>query len=162
MDNILNEDDLIKRPEPDFIPTLAAPMPSYQCTKIKRDGERCKNMALRGMLPEKAKCPSHGGNAPGVVEAAENRKDAVRLALMGNTELAVQTLQSLMDPGVSDAVRLKAATEVLDRTIGKTPVEINVNETVTVNPAEVLLENLARLAENDHNPLEIETSDDET
>ena len=117
-------------------------------------------MALRGMLPEKAKCPSHGGNAPGVVEAAENRKDAVRLALMGNTELAVQTLQSLMDPGVSDAVRLKAATEVLDRTIGKTPVEINVNETVTVNPAEVLLENLARLAENDHNPLEIETPDD--
>lgn len=161
MDNTFNEDDLIKRPDPAFVPTLMRPMPTYQCTKVKRDGERCKNFALRGMLPETAKCSAHGGTAPGVVEAAENRKDAVRLALMNNTELAVQTLESLMIPGVSDAVRLKAATEVLDRTVGKAPLEVNVNENVTVNAAEKLLEQLARLAENDHEPLEIEKPDHE-
>ena len=149
MDNELNEDDLLKRPDPSFVPTLNEPMPTYRCTKVKRDGERCKNIALRGMLPDNAKCPAHGGKAPGVIEAAENRKDAVRLALLSNTDLAVQTIESLMAGGVSDAVRLKAATEVLDRTIGKSPIEVNVTENVTVNAAEKLLEQLARLAEND-------------
>lgn len=157
-DNSAQPEDFLPRPPEDelqFVPTLARPMPTFQCTKIKKDGERCKNMALRGMLPEKAKCSVHGGSAPGVVEAAEARKDAVRLVLLDNSELAAQTLESLMDPSVSDAVRLKAATEVLDRTIGKTPLEVNVNETVTINPAEKLLNELARLADNDSD-LEIE------
>lgn len=151
-DNSAQPDDFIPRPSEDelaFVPSLARPMPSYRCTKIKKDGERCNNMALSGMLPDNAKCSVHGGSAPGVVEAAEQRKDAVRLALLNNSELAAQTLESLMAPGVSDAVRLKAATEVLDRTIGKTPIEVNVNENVTVDAAEKLLEQLSRLAEND-------------
>lgn len=151
-DNSAQPEDFLPRPpdsDLEFVPSLARPMPSYQCTKIKKDGQRCQNMALSGMLPENAKCNVHGGNAPGVVEAAEARKDAVRLVLLDNSELAAETLKSLMDPSVSDAVRLKAATEVLDRTVGKTPIEVNVNENVTVSAAEQLLDQLARLASND-------------
>lgn len=158
-DNSAQPEDFLPRPpeeDLEFVPTLARPMPSFRCTKIKKDGERCSKQALSGMLPENAKCSVHGGSAPGVVEAAESRKDAVRLVLLDNSELAAETLKSLMDPSVSDAVRLKAATEVLDRTVGKTPIEVNVNETVTINPAERLLVELARLAENDSDLLTIE------
>ena len=163
-DNIAEPDDFLPRPQVDmnaFVPTLARPIPTFRCPKIKKDGNRCQNQAKAGMLPENAKCPVHGGAAPGVSEAAEARKDAVRLALLDNTELAVQTLESLMDPSVSDAVRLKAATEVLDRTVGKAPMELNVNENVTVNAAERLLEELAKLADNDSPVLEAEVEEDD-
>lgn len=91
---------------------MAHPVPVVRCVHIKRDGERCKKWSIRGYT----KCYAHTGfgGLPNVQEYADKVVEAARMRLIGNTDAAVDTLEELMS-GSTDTVRLKSATEILDR-----------------------------------------------
>ena len=148
VDNSFDDSDLIPRPEPSkkWVPTVDRPMPSFQCTKIKKNGERCEGHAAMGMLPTNAKCPAHGGKLPSVKEKNRARVDVVRMRIVESTEQAMDTIESLLLPGTADNIRLKAATEILDRAGIRGGVEIDVSGEVTVDSAAMVRERLARLA----------------
>lgn len=122
-------------------PTMAEPVPVVRCTTIKRDGERCRRWSIRGAT----NCVKHGGQIPNVREHAEAVVESARLRLIGNTDRAVDVLEELMDPQTSAQVRLKAATEVLDRAGVRGGVDIHQETQVTVNPSELLDQRLAQL-----------------
>lgn len=122
-------------------PTMAEPVPVVRCIQIKRDGERCRKWSLRGTT----KCVKHGGNLANVREHAEAVVESARLRLIGNTDRAVDVLEELMDPQTSAQVRLKAATEVLDRAGVRGGIDIHQETEVTVNPSELLDQRLAQL-----------------
>lgn len=92
-------------------PTRSAPVPTIRCTALKADGERCTRWSLRGTKV----CITHGGTLPNVKEYAAAVVESARLRLLGNADLAVATLQDLTQPGTAEGVRLKAASEILDR-----------------------------------------------
>jgi hypothetical protein len=128
--------------------TLGAPVPVVRCTYIfpdshARPGEQCRRWSLRGAL----KCYKHGGNLENVRQHAEAVVEAARLRLIGNTDEAVDWLMDLGRNSTSDAVRLKAATEVLDRSGVRGGVEVDVQHTVNQDPAEVLRAKLEKLRE---------------
>lgn len=136
-------------PIPDgWEPTYMQPLPCFRCTKIKADGERCKKMGIMGMKPENAKCNVHGGRLESVKEAAAKRVEIARMEMMEDVPGAIATLRVLREPGTADAVRLKAATELLDRTIGKAPLEIQVDVGVKVDTATEVKNALERLLKN--------------
>ena len=126
--------------------TLGAPIPVVQCTYIfpdhhDRPGEQCKKWSLRGAL----KCVRHGGTLPNVRQHAEAMVESARLRLIGSTDQAVDWLLDLAENSTSDAVRLKATTEVMDRAGVKGGMEVDVNVTHSSDPAELLRERLATL-----------------
>ena len=158
-ENFLEDGDILERPSPDmkkFVPTITSPLPCFPCTAIKPDGTRCSRSAIMGMKPDNAKCVSHGGRLPAVKDAAAARCDAARMMMFDNVEVAVDTIRALMEPGTTDAVRLKAATETLDRTIGRAPIDIDVSGHVEVNSADEIRAALAKLIENKIEPLIID------
>lgn len=88
-----------------------------QCTARKSaTGERCKAWAIRGGNV----CVTHGGAAPQVRKKAEER-----LAEM--VEPALIQLRNLIDSADSDAVKLAAVKDALDRA-GYKPVDRSRNE----------------------------------
>ena len=126
--------------------TLGAPVPVVRCTYIfpdthARPGEQCKRWSLRGTV----KCIKHGGQLPGVREHSEAVVESARLRLIGATDEAVDWLLDLAERSTSDAVRLKATTEVLDRAGVRGGVEVDVNVSESQNPGDVLRERLEQL-----------------
>ena len=126
--------------------TLGQPVPVVRCTYIYPDthskpGEQCRAWSLRGCL----KCIKHGGNLPNVRAHAEAVVESARLRLIGSTDQAVDWLLDLAENSTSDAVRLKATTEVMDRAGVKGGMEVDVNVTHSTDPAELLRERLATL-----------------
>lgn len=105
-----------------WTPTLAKPIPVVQCTAIKKDGTQCRKWAVRGVLV----CMKHGAQLPQVRKVAEERVQAARVQMMGMTTDATKVLEQLMQPGVPEGIRLKAATEILDRSGLKAGMEVNV------------------------------------
>jgi hypothetical protein len=73
-----------------------------QCSRIKRDGNRCRRYAISGGFY----CPVHGGQLPNVKKAASQR--LARLA-----PPAVLTLQELLSDTSPPAVRLRTAKYIL-------------------------------------------------
>ena len=71
--------------------------------------------------------------------------ESARLRLMNNTDLAVDWLFDLAENSTSDAVRLKATTEVLDRAGVKGGIEVDVTVTANQDPAVLLRERLDTL-----------------
>jgi hypothetical protein len=122
-------------------PTYEKPIPVVQCTKVKADGNRCGRWSIRGL----DRCVKHAGwNLPAVRAKAEARVDAARLILVDAGPEAAEWLVELGQNASSEAVRLKAATEVLDRigVKGGTDVTVTVE---TNNPADELRQRLAAL-----------------
>jgi len=72
--------------------------------KSKQSQQRCKRAAIRGGFV----CNIHGGKSPGVVRAAHER-------LLALVDPAITALAQLIESADSDAVRLAAARDVLDR-----------------------------------------------
>lgn len=98
-----------------FRPSLSRPLQAVRCRATLKNGEqagrRCKKKAITGALV----CRSHGGQLPSVQAAAARTVEEARLRLLLATEHAVALLERLMDTGETDAVRLRAALEILDR-----------------------------------------------
>ena len=137
-----------------FKPTENAPVPVVQCTTIKKDGQRCRRFSIRGATV----CHRHGGNLPGVQERAAAIIEAARMRLVSSADDAIDTLEDLLKPGTAEAVRLKAATEVLDRVGIKGGFDLNVEVTNHgPDPAAQVRERLARL----HTPAEIEPAEED-
>src|SRR4029077_15388778 len=80
-------------------------VPERQCTAHKRNGDRCKNAAIRGGNV----CGYHGGNAPAVKAKARLRLE------MASDQLARRLLDMTSDPNVADPVKLAAIRDALDR-----------------------------------------------
>lgn len=126
--------------------SLGAPVPVVRCVYIfpdthDRPGEQCKKWSLRGTTV----CIKHGGRLDSVRQHAEAVVESARLRLIDRSDEAVDWLLDLGRNSTSDAVRLKAATEVLDRSGVKGGIEVDVNVTHTADPAELLRERLATL-----------------
>lgn len=142
-DRHIEDSDVLPRKE--FTPTVNRPLPSFQCTIIKKDGERCKRMAEMGFTAENAKCLVHGGDHNSTKQKNAARVEAARMRLVGNIDLAVDTLISLTEVGTADGVRLKAATEIMDRAGLRAGIEIDINEEVTITTSDDIKKQLEKL-----------------
>jgi len=127
-------------------PTPSEPIPVVRCTQIKRNGSRCKRWSYRGAT----KCVTHldnNGKLKNVREHADAIVEAARLRMLDNTDLAIDTLEKLMEPGTSEGIRLKSATEILDRAGIRGGFDLNVEVTHNENPADEIASRLTKLAE---------------
>lgn len=82
-----------------------------QCKAHRKNGEQCRRQAIIGG----AVCIMHGGKAPQVIRSARERIDAM-------VDPALTQLARIVEDGESDAVKLAAIKDVLDRA-GYKPVE---------------------------------------
>jgi hypothetical protein len=116
----------------------------HRCRQIKTDGIRCM-LWSSGRLKDDGLCRIHLRTVrkPGAdVERA-------RLKLAQSAPHAVDILEDLMENAQSEPVKLKAATEILDRAGVKGGYEFDINVEVTdARPAsQVIAERLAKLAD---------------
>jgi len=129
----------------EFKPSLAVPLRAVQCRAPLKNGDeagrRCKKKAIVGGLV----CRSHGAQLPAVQRAAARAIEEARLRLLLATEDAVVVLETLMDQGQSEAVRLRAAVEILDRAGIRGGIEIRPLP-VEESPVALLEERLATLS----------------
>jgi hypothetical protein len=127
-------------------PTVQAPVPVVRCVIIKKDGNRCGRWSMRGMT----KCYAHGRRElafPNVQKHKEAVVEAARMRLLDASDEAVDTLEQLLQPGTSEGIRLKAATEILDRNGIRGGFEVDVQVEQKEDPAEVLAKRLLQLRE---------------
>lgn len=118
------------------------PMPT-RCRIVKSDGIRCMLWAS-GRLQDDGMCRIHLRSAKKSGEDIERaRKKIIQAA-----PFAVDVLEDMMENAESEPVRLKAATEILDRAGVRGGFEIDANVDVTdARPAHVVVaERLAKLA----------------
>lgn len=112
-----------------------------RCTMIKTDGLRCM-LWHSGRLKDAGLCNIHLGSTRRTTSSVERAREKVSQISI----YAVDVLEELMDTAQSEPVKLKAATEILDRAGVRGGVEIGVNVDVNERPAgEILKERLARL-----------------
>lgn len=128
-------------------PKLMEPMERERCTVIKSDNTRCTNRGLAGLDAEHSVCRRHGGNLTNVQQMATAQLEAARLRLLDGADAAIDTLFDLQEPGTAEGIRLKAATEVLDRVGLDRKFEFKQEIEVKSDPSEVIARRLAELAE---------------
>jgi hypothetical protein len=143
--------ELVQNPDADwdrdgFHPTMRRPFPSMQCTGVVRNGDRAGLRCERRAYYGSSVCWVHGAQLPVVREKADRIVESAQLLLRGHAEDAAMWLLDLGANSSSDAVRLKAATEVLDRAGVRGGVDINISGEIT-DPAELLRERLRDLRE---------------
>lgn len=116
-------------------PVPESTVPSQRCHAKRTNGVTpCKSWAIVGATV----CRKHGGGAPQVREAARKR-------ILAFAPIAVQQLQQLATGAMSEAVRARAAIDLLDRAGLKAPEEHVVVPASDTNAAldEALLRALA-------------------
>lgn len=117
--------------------------PPTRCRYIKTDGIRCM-LWCSGRVSDDGLCRTHLGtrtnNVTGAVAKARTRAYQAAPA-------ALAVLENLMESAESEPVKLKAATEILDRAGIRGGVEIDAKVEVSERPAEEQIrERLMRLA----------------
>jgi hypothetical protein len=126
-------------------PTFDAPISSQRCEHTAQTtGKRCKRWAVRGLRA----CRFHSEFDDATMVLRDFVLEYARRDLYRMTPMALDVIEEIMtDTDVSPAVRLKAATETLDRigVRGGSEVQVNV-ETTMVNPADEIRARLERLA----------------
>lgn len=90
----------------------AGKVPGQVCTAHTSSGKPCKRWAIVGGTV----CPTHGGSAPQVREAARRR-------IAGFVPRALQEMERLAQGAESEAVRVRALIDLLDRAGLKAPDE---------------------------------------
>jgi len=128
-------------------PTVAEPVPVVRCTGIIRNGdrkgERCTKWSIRGATL----CIGHGAQLPNVKEHAQAVVEAARMRMIGLADEAVDAIEDLVtNPGTSSQVRLKAATEILDRIGVKGAPDLAISVEHTISPSETIAKKLASIA----------------
>jgi HEAT repeat protein len=91
-------------------------VPGVRCGATNRAGNPCGRWAIPGGTV----CPMHGGSAPQVREAARRR-------ILTHAEQALETMVALLR-SESDAVRVRAAADLLDRAGLKQATELAVSQ----------------------------------
>ncbi len=142
-------------------PTMAKPLPSVRCTGIIRNGDRAGERCTQWSISGATVCLVHGGHLPNVKKAAEDRKDAARLQLIGATGDAVDVVEHLMKYATQENVRLAAAKDILDRAGIKAGMEINVTHEHKLSPMDEINQRLADMAQNLNNDGEKTPSESE-
>ena len=119
-----------------------SPLP-HRCKAIKDDGIRCQ-LWTGGRPQDDGLCRVHLGSLRNkTTDSVERARDRLTQA----TPAAVDILEQLMDSAESEPVKLKAATEILDRAGVRAGFDINSDITVDIRPAaSVIQERLQRLA----------------
>lgn len=120
--------------------------PPARCRFKRSDSLRCLNW-YGGRKTESGLCrlhltTTHGKDAH--LDMLETARVRVRMASV----TAVDVLEEIMETAESEPVRLKAATEILDRAGVRGGIEIDQNVAVEVKPArDIVLDRLNKLAE---------------
>ena len=120
------------------------PLPK-RCKAIKDDGIRCQ-LWSGGRGADDGLCRVHLGS---LRNKPTDSVERARSRLTQATPSAVDVLEQLMDNAESEPVKLKAATEILDRAGIRAGIDINTDVTIDVRPAaSIISERLERLANN--------------
>ena len=114
----------------------------HRCRMIKTDGIRCM-LWSSGRPADDGLCRLHLG---GLRRPGQDVERA-RAKIVQSAAYAVDVVEELMETAQSEPVRLKAATEILDRAGVRGGVEIDVGVDVSLrSPADIIAERLQRLA----------------
>ena len=77
-------------------------------------------------------CATHGGKAPQALAKAEAALELAEMRLRGLAPVAVATLEDLVTNATSEAVRLAAARDLVDRSVGRATERIQVAASIVV------------------------------
>lgn len=128
-------------PKSDKRKPLAQP---HRCRHIKDDGIRCM-LWSSGRPKDDGLCRIHLRSTQ---HKTSDDIERARQKLMQSAPYAVDKLEELMEYAESEPVKLKAATEILDRAGIRGGVELDTNVNIDVRPAaSVIAERLDRLAQ---------------
>lgn len=120
------------------------PLP-VRCKAIKDDGIRCQ-LWSGGRPQDDGLCRIHLGS---LRNKPTDSVERARSRLTQAAPVAVDVLEQLMDSAESEPVKLKAATEILDRAGVRAGFDLNTDVTIDVRPAaSIIAERLQRLATN--------------
>ena len=112
-----------------------------RCRMTKTDGTRCQ-LWNSGRIKDDGLCRVHLGST----RRTANNVEIARQKISQASTYAVDVLEELMETAISEPVKLKAATEILDRAGVRGGVELNIDiKNTDRSPAEILTERLARL-----------------
>jgi hypothetical protein len=125
-------------------PRKRSPLPA-RCKAIKDDGVRCQ-LWTGGRPQDDGMCRVHLGS---LRNKPTDSVERARQRLTQAAPTAVDTLEHLMESAESEPVKLKAATEILDRAGVRAGFDINTDVTLDVRPAaSIIAERLQRIAKN--------------
>jgi hypothetical protein len=125
-------------------PKKVAPLPS-RCKAIKDDGVRCQ-LWTGGRPSDDGMCRVHLGS---LRNKPTDSVERARARLTQAAPTAVDTLEHLMESAESEPVKLKAATEILDRAGVRAGFDINTDVNIDVRPAaSIIAERLQSIAKN--------------
>lgn len=115
-----------------------------RCRHVKEDGIRCM-MWASGRPKDDGYCRVHLGS---VQRKPGEDIERARAKLTQAAPYAVDVLEDLMENAVSEPVKLKASTEILDRAgvRGGVEVDANLNVTDARSAADIVADRLARLS----------------
>jgi hypothetical protein len=120
-----------------------SPMP-HRCRHIKEDGIRCMLWGS-GRPIDDGLCRVH---LRSLKHKTSDDIERAREKLMQAAPYAVDKLEELMESAESEPVKLKAATEILDRAGVRGGIEVDTNVNIDVRPAaSIIAERLDRLAQ---------------
>ena len=143
---------------PNWSRTSQRPFPTMRCSAIKKDGTQCKNRGMRGtglMAGSSPQCRKHGANLPNVAKHANAVVEAAKLQITDSVPDAIRVVQDLMmNANTAEAVRLKAATELLDRANVKGSTDINIEVTQGEAPSVKLMKKLEDMRKKEEPVLE--------
>ena len=112
-----------------------------RCRMIKTDATRCQ-LWNSGRIKDDGLCRIHLGST----RRTANNVEVARQKISQASSYAVDVLEDLMETAISEPVKLKAATEILDRAGVRGGMELNIDiKNTDRSPAEILAERLARL-----------------
>lgn len=114
----------------------------HRCRFVKTDGLRCM-LWSSGRPKDDGLCNIHLGS----IKRPGQDVERARAKIVQSAAYAVDVVEELMENATSEPVRLKAATEILDRAGVRGGMELDVGVDVNVRaPHEILAERLQRLA----------------